>query len=158
VFRARSSLIWRLRQLAEGQKAPALCKPFPRVLLEQANRANLRMEPGREEMVMRTLEAGELLRVRDCRGHEEDAFVWWEVIGEDGPTGWVATNWLAEVEMVRNRGTLFAALRRGSRGPKAPAKGGVEGFALHASPPNGNIDRRQAKPCLRVLATASRVG
>jgi hypothetical protein len=47
-------------------------------------------------MVLRKLHAGELLSVHDCRGYTEDGYTWWQVAGEHGTVGWVATQWLEE--------------------------------------------------------------
>jgi hypothetical protein len=70
---------------------PASGCPTARVTARQVN---LRAGPGREEMILRKLRLGELLTVRDCRGHEEDGYTWWQIVGEDGVEGWAATNWL----------------------------------------------------------------
>lgn len=48
--------------------------------------------------MLRKLRLGEQLSVFDCRNYQEDGYIWWQVVGEDGVEGWAATNWLEEVK------------------------------------------------------------
>jgi hypothetical protein len=40
------------------------------------------------------LQRDERLTVLNCVGHELDGYTWWQVVGDDGHAGWVATQWL----------------------------------------------------------------
>jgi hypothetical protein len=59
-----------------------------------AARLNLRAEPGLQGQIVRKLQRDERLTVLNCAGHELDGYTWWQVVGDDGHAGWVATQWL----------------------------------------------------------------
>jgi hypothetical protein len=80
-----------LPQLSETTTPPC---PAARVT---ASGVNLRPSAGKAEPPLRKLSLDERLSVLDCRGEPGDGFLWWEVEGEDGIRGWVATDWLEEV-------------------------------------------------------------
>jgi hypothetical protein len=71
--------------------------PCPRVRVE-ATQVNFRAEPGREKLVLRKLLLGEVLTPINCAGQDVEGFIWLQVRAEDGQAGWVATEYLAEVE------------------------------------------------------------
>jgi len=76
-------------------EAPTLTSAC-RTVRVTAKDVNLRPSPGTGNLPIRKLRLDERLTVRDCRGEPADGFLWWEVEGEDGMRGWVATTWLEE--------------------------------------------------------------
>lgn len=57
-----------------------------------AHGVRLRAEPGQHSPILRTLQKGELLSVKDCSGAKPDKYTWWQVVDGRGLEGWVASD------------------------------------------------------------------
>jgi hypothetical protein len=94
---------WPAESVSTGSSSPfpgTFIMPTPSCpdVRVSARLVNLRPSPGTDELPLRKLRLDERLAVLECSGVPADGHLWWQVVGEDGQKGWVATDWLEPLQ------------------------------------------------------------